>query len=96
MLIPKPDRDLMKTKSSRPINLINCVGKLGEKVVADVLPEGDLLYGHQFWGVKGRLTLKAVFRALVKAQRCMASGVRWHRAFGMSREDSKTLLGGRL
>ena len=27
-------------KSWRPINLINCVGKLGEKVVADTLQEG--------------------------------------------------------
>ena len=35
VLIPKPGRDLTLTKSWRPLNLINCVGKLGEKVVAD-------------------------------------------------------------
>ena len=37
VLIPKPGRDLTKTKSWRPINLINCVGKLREKVVVDAL-----------------------------------------------------------
>ena len=35
VLIPKPGRDLMRTKNWRPLNLINCIGKLGEKVVAD-------------------------------------------------------------
>ena len=57
VLIPKPGRDLTKTKSWRPINLINCIGKLGEKVVADELQEADLLNGGQFGGVKGRSAL---------------------------------------
>ena len=35
VLIPKPVRDLTRTKNWRPLNHINCVGKLGEKVVAD-------------------------------------------------------------
>ena len=35
VFIPKPGRDLTLTKSWRPLNLINCVGKLEEKVVAD-------------------------------------------------------------
>ena len=43
-------------------------------MVADALQEGDLLHGHQFKGVKGRSALEAVFRAVVKAQRCMARG----------------------
>ena len=37
VLIPKPGRDLMKMKSWRPITLINCVVKIGEKLVADAL-----------------------------------------------------------
>ena len=35
VFIPKPGHDLTLTKSWRPLNLINCMGKLGEKVVAD-------------------------------------------------------------
>ena len=72
VLITKPGRDLTRTKSWRPINLINCVRKLGEKVVADALQDIDLLYGKQFGGVKSRLALEAVFRSVVKAKRCMA------------------------
>ena len=74
VLIPKPGRDLTKTKSWRPINLINCIGKLGEKVVADELQEADLLHGGQFGGVKGRSALEGVFKAVTKARRCMGSG----------------------
>ena len=46
VFIPKPGRDLTLTKSWRPLNLINCVGKLGEKVVADRIQDfgGDLFH----------------------------------------------------
>jgi len=37
VMIPKPRKDHSKTKGWRPINLINCISKLGEKVVADRL-----------------------------------------------------------
>ena len=74
VLIPKPDRDLTVTKNWRPINFINCIGKLGEKVVADHLQDADLLHHHQFGAVKGRLALEVVFRAVVKAMRCMDGG----------------------
>ena len=74
VLIPKPGRDLTKTQSWRPINLINCIGKLGEKVVADELQEADLLHGGQFGGVKWRSALEGVFKAVTKARRCMGSG----------------------
>jgi len=74
VLIPKPGRDLTKTKSWRPINLINCIGKLEEKVVADQLQEANLLHHHQFGGVKGRSALEVVFRAVVKVRRCIAKG----------------------
>ena len=39
VLIPKPGRDLTQTKNWRPLNLINCIGKLGENVVADRIQE---------------------------------------------------------
>ena len=74
VLMPKPGRDLTKTKSWRPINLINCIGNLGEKVVADELQEVELLRGGQFGGVKGRSALEGVFKAVTKARRCMESG----------------------
>ena len=35
VLLPQPGKDLTITKNWRPLNLINCVGKLAEKVVAD-------------------------------------------------------------
>ena len=35
VFIPNPGHDLTITKSWRPLYLINCVGKVGEKVVAD-------------------------------------------------------------
>ena len=76
VLIPKPERDLTKTKSWRPINLINCIGELGEKVVADELQEAGPLHGGQFGRVKGRSVLEAVFKAVTKARRCMGSGGR--------------------
>ena len=54
VMIPKLGKDHEKTKGWRPINLINCIGKLGEKVVADVFQGWALLYKHQFGLVKGR------------------------------------------
>ena len=53
VLILKPSRDLTITKNWRPIDLINCVGKLMETVVADHLQDADLLHRHQFGAVKG-------------------------------------------
>ena len=72
--IPKPSRDLTVTRNWRPINLINCIGKLGEKVVVDHLQDVDLLHHHQFGAVKGRSALEVVFRAVVKESRCMDGG----------------------
>ena len=35
VFIPKPNKDHKAAKGWSPINLINCIGKLVEKVVAD-------------------------------------------------------------
>ena len=37
VMIPKPGKDHREVRAWRPINLINCVGKLAEKVVANDL-----------------------------------------------------------
>jgi len=41
VMITKPGKDLYKTKRWRPINLINCVRKLVEKVVVYVYRSYD-------------------------------------------------------
>ena len=48
VLIPKPGRDLTQTKNWRPLNLINCIGKVGETGVADrIQEEGSSILHHQ-------------------------------------------------
>jgi len=74
VMIPKPGKDHGKTKSWRPINLINCIGKLVEKVVADRLQESGLLHRHQFGSVKDRSATEAALRVVTRAQRCMVAG----------------------
>ena len=74
VFIPKPNRDLALLNAWRPITLINCIGKLGEKVVADELQQAGLLNRHQFGSVKGRSAIDAVFREVTRVQRCLAAG----------------------
>ena len=76
MMIPKPGKNYKHMKGWRPINLINCVGKLGEKVVAKKLQEGDLLHWGQYGAVKGRSATEAVFRQVVRTQKCLEKGGR--------------------
>ena len=80
VMIPKPVKDHSKTEGWRPTNLFNCIGKLGEKVVADRLQESGLLHRHQLGTVKGRSAMEAALRVITKAQRCMAGegGVGWN------------------
>ena len=58
VFISKPNKDHRAAKGWRPINLINCIGKLAEKVVADELQEAGLFYKGQYGGIKGSLALK--------------------------------------
>ena len=74
VIIPKPRKDHEKMKGWRPINLINCIGKLKEKVVAEVLQGCGLLHKHQFGSVKGRSAMEAALRTVTRAQRCLAKG----------------------
>ena len=76
VFIPKPGRDLTLTKSWRPLNLINCVGKLGEKVVADRIQDygKDLFHHLQFGSVRGRSAIDVLYRSVVRARKCLAAG----------------------
>ena len=75
VLIPKPGRDLMQTKNWRPLNLISCIGKLGEKVVADrIQEEGRSILPHQQYGsVRGRSAVDVLYKSVVKARQCLES-----------------------
>ena len=76
VFIPKPGRDLTVPKSWRPLNHINCVGKLGEKVVADRIQDfgGDLFHRLQFGSVRGRSAVDVLYRSVVKARACIDEG----------------------
>ena len=74
VFIPKPNKDHKAAKGWRPINLINCIGKLAEKVVADKLQAAGLFHKGQYGGIKGRSALEAMTRALTRAQRALARG----------------------
>lgn len=72
VLIPKPGKNHIQLEGWIPINLINCVCKLGEKVVAEELQEAGLFYRHQYGSIKGRSALEPVFREVLRAQRALA------------------------
>ena len=53
---------------------MNCIGKLREKVVADVLQGCGLLHKHQFGSVRGRSATEAALRTVISVQRCLEKG----------------------
>ena len=67
VFIPKPNKDHKAAKGWRPINLINCIGKLAEKVVADELQEAGLFHKEQYRDIKGISALEAMTHALTRA-----------------------------
>ena len=76
VFIPKPEHTLTLTKSWRPLNLINCIGKLGEKVVADSIQDhgGELFYHLQFGSVRGQSAVDILYRSVVRASKCLDIG----------------------
>ena len=74
VMIPKPGKDHKRTKGWKPINRINCISKIGEMVVADVLQSCSLLHKHQFGSVKVRSATEAALRTVTRAQQCLAKG----------------------
>ena len=76
VFIPKPGRDLTAAKNWRPLNLINSMGKLGEKVVADRIQDfgGQLFHRLQYGSVRGRSAVDVLYRSVVRARACMDGG----------------------
>ena len=76
VFIPKPGRDLRQPGNWRPLNLINCVGKFEEKVVADRLQDcGDELFHHlQFGSVRGRSATDMLYKAVTTAREVLDGG----------------------
>ena len=98
VFIPKPGRDLTLAQNWRPLNLINCVGKLGEKVVADRIQDfgGDLFHDLQFGSVKSRSAVDVFYRSVVKARKCIDEGgsVGW--GFWNEKGGSQDVKGGEV
>ena len=76
VLIPKPERDLTQTRNWRPLNLINCIGKVGEKVVAGRIQEegSSILHHQQYSSVRGRSDVDVLYKSVVKARQCLENG----------------------
>ena len=76
VFIPKPGRDLTLARNWRPLNLINSVGKLGEKVVANRIQDyGDGLFHQlQYGSVRGRSAIDVLDRSVGRARNCMGGG----------------------
>ena len=70
VFIPKACRDLTLAKNWWPLNLINCVGKLGEKVLANRIQDlgGDLFHHLQFGSARERSAGDVLYRSVVKAR----------------------------
>lgn len=68
VFISKPGNDHTQLKAGRPITIINCIGKQGEKVVAEELQQANLLDRHQFSSVKGKSAIDGVFREVTRIQ----------------------------
>ena len=73
VLIPKPGQDLTQTKNWRPLNLIDCFGKLGEKVIADRIQDdgGQILHHQQYGSVRGRSAVDVLYKWVVRTRRCL-------------------------
>ena len=76
VLIPKPGRDLTQTMNWQLLNLINCIQKIGEKVVADrIQVEGRSLLHHQQYGsVRGCSAVDILYESVVKAVQRLDGG----------------------
>ena len=68
VFILKPNKDHKIAKGWRPKNLVNCIGKLAEKVVTEELQELSLFHKGQYRGIKGRSALEAMTRVMTRAQ----------------------------
>ena len=81
VLILKLCCDLTQTKNWQPLNLINCVGKLGEKVVADMIQDKCVaVLNHQHYGsVCGGSDVDILYKSVVEARECLKPWAQWDR-----------------
>ena len=72
----KPGWDLRHTKNWTPLNLINCIGKLGEQVVADMIQEerSSFLHHLQYGSVRGRSALDVLYKSVMRVRPSMEGG----------------------
>ena len=73
VLILKPGWNLIQTRNWRPLNLINGVGKLRKKVVADrIQEEGESVFHHQQFGlVCGRSAVDVLYKSVMEGRKCL-------------------------
>lgn len=73
VLIPKLGRNLIQTKNWRPLNLMNCVGKLGEKVAAGKIQgQGEsVLHDQQFGSVRSRSAIDVLYKSVMEVRKCL-------------------------
>ena len=73
VLMPKPGRDRTQTKNWRPLNLINCIGKFGEKVGADRLQEegSSILHHPEYDSVRGCSAVDVLYNSVMQARQCL-------------------------
>lgn len=73
VLILKPGQDLTQTKKWRPLNHMNCMGKLGEKVGAERIQEGGEsgLHHQQFGSVRGCSTMDILYKSVTELRKCL-------------------------
>ena len=69
-MIPKPGWDITQTKNWRPLNLVRCVGKLGEKVLPNrIQEEGEsVLHHQQFGSVCGCSAVDVLYKSVKEAR----------------------------
>lgn len=85
VFIPQPGRNLMVAKNWRPLNLMNCVGKLGEKMVADRIQDfgGELFYRLKYGSVRGWSAVDILHKSVRKAESELIGGKVWDKHSGM-------------
>ena len=68
VMIPKTGKALNKAKGWRPIVLINCLLKLMDKVVANILQDLSVFYQGQYGSRKGKSAIDMAIQATTEAQ----------------------------
>ena len=73
---PKPGRDFMAVKNCRPLNLINCVWRLRDKVVADRIQDfsGEVFHCLQYGSVRRQSAVDLLYKSVRRACKSIHGG----------------------